>query len=155
MTFVFLFLPIVCAVYFLVRKDLRNYVLLLASVLFYAWGEPRYLAIMILTILINYLGALGVARLDTENTQQYRKMLLGGVIVLNLGFLFYFKYFNFFVDNLNAVFTSNFDVINVVMPIGISFYTFQAISYVIDVYRREVPVQKNVYKLALYICLFP
>ena len=155
MTFVFLFLPIVCAVYFLVRKDLRNYVLLLASVLFYAWGEPRYLAIMILTILINYLGALGVARLDTENTQQYRKMLLGGVIVLNLGFLFYFKYFNFFVDNLNAVFTSNFDVINVVMPIGISFYTFQAISYVIDVYRREVPVQKDVYKLALYICLFP
>ncbi len=155
MTFVFLFLPIVCAVYFLVRKDLRNYVLLLASILFYAWGEPRYLAIMILTILINYLGALGVARLDTENTQQYRKMLLGGVIVLNLGFLFYFKYFNFFVDNLNAVFTSNFDVINVVMPIGISFYTFQAISYVIDVYRREVPVQKDVYKLALYICLFP
>ena len=155
MTFVFLFLPIVCAVYFLVRKDLRNYVLLLASVLFYAWGEPRYLAIMILTILINYLGALGVARLDTENTQQYRKMLLGGVIVLNLGFLFYFKYFNFFVDNLNAAFTSNFDVINVVMPIGISFYTFQAISYVIDVYRREVPVQKDVYKLALYICLFP
>ena len=125
MTFVFLFLPIVCAVYFLVRKDLRNYVLLLASILFYAWGEPRYLAIMILTILINYLGA------------------------------FYFKYFNFFIDNLNAAFTSNFDVINVVMPIGISFYTFQAISYVIDVYRREVPVQKDVYKLALYICLFP
>ena len=155
MTFVFLFLPIVCAVYFLVRKDLRNYVLLLASILFYAWGEPRYLAIMILTILLNYLGALGVARLDTENTQQYRKLLLGGVIVLNLGFLFYFKYFNFFIDNLNAAFTSNFDVINVVMPIGISFYTFQAISYVIDVYRREVPVQKDVYKLALYICLFP
>ena len=155
MTFVFLFLPIVCAVYFLVRKDLRNYVLLLASILFYAWGEPRYLAIMILTILINYLGALGVARLDTENTLQYRKLLLGGVIVLNLGFLFYFKYFNFFIDNLNAAFTSNFDVINVVMPIGISFYTFQAISYVIDVYRREVPVQKDVYKLALYICLFP
>ena len=155
MTFVFLFLPLVCAVYFLARKDLRNYILLLASILFYAWGEPRYLAIMILTILINYLGALGVARLDTESTQKYRKMLLGGVIILNLGFLFYFKYFNFFIDNLNAAFASNFDVIDVVMPIGISFYTFQAISYVIDVYRREVPVQKDVYKLALYICLFP
>ncbi len=155
MTFVFLFLPIVCAVYFLVRKDLRNYVLLLASILFYAWGEPRYLAIMILTILINYLGALAITRLDTDKTQKYRKMALGGIVVLNLSFLFYFKYFNFFIDNLNAAFTSNFDVIDVIMPIGISFYTFQAISYVIDVYRREVPVQKDVYKLALYICLFP
>ena len=152
MTFVFMFLPIVSAIYLLARKELQNYILLLASILFYAWGEPRYLAIMILTILVNYIGANYISR---SHNPKHRKLLLMGTILVNLGFLFYFKYFNFVMDNLNQLFNARFSFVDVVMPIGISFYTFQALSYVIDVYRKEVKAQKDIYKLALYITLFP
>ena len=152
LTFLFMFLPIVCAVYFLARNDIRNYILLIASIIFYAWGEPRYLAIMILTILINYVGANYISR---SRNQLHRKLILGITIIANLSSLFYFKYFNFVMDNINAAFNANISFIDVVMPIGISFYTFQAMSYVIDVYRQEVKVQKDIYKLALYITLFP
>ena len=152
MTFVFMFLPIVCTAYLLARKDLKNHILLIASILFYAWGEPRYLAIMIMTILINYIGANYISR---SKKSGHRKWLLGITIVLDLSFLFYFKYFNFFVENVNELFKTNYNFIKVIMPIGISFYTFQAMSYLVDVYRGEVKVQKDIYKLALYICLFP
>ena len=152
MTFVFMFLPIVCSVYLLARKDLQNYILLIASILFYAWGEPRYLAIMFLTILVNYIGANYISR---SKNQKHRKLLLMATIIVDLSFLFYFKYFNFVMDNINAVFNMDIKFIDVVMPIGISFYTFQAMSYVIDVYRKEVKAQRDIYKLALYITLFP
>ena len=170
--FLFLFLPIVCALYLLVRKELKDYVLLLASIFFYAWGEPRYVAVMLLTIIINYVGALWVANLNSKKKVWGFTLLLGERTKLNcscsaakltllltilgdLSFLFYFKYFNFFVENINALFGGHIDFIKVIMPIGISFYTFQAISYVVDVYREEVEPQKNIYKLALYITLFP
>lgn len=152
MTFVFVFMPLVMTVYLLSKKEIRNYVLLAASIIFYAWGEPRYLAIMIVTIFVNYFGALLVDRYVEEYK---RKLILGVTVLVDLGFLFYFKYFNFVIDNVNAVFQLNFDFIDVVMPIGISFYTFQAMSYLIDVYRREVGAQKDINKLALYIVLFP
>ncbi len=152
MTFVYLFLPIVCSVYLLVRNDLKNYVLLAASILFYAWGEPSYLAVMILTILINYTGANYISR---SKNKRHRKQILCLTILLDLSFLFYFKYFNFVMDNINAVFEANFNFVDVIMPIGISFYTFQALSYVVDVYRGETKVQRDIYKLALYITLFP
>lgn len=152
MTFVFMFLPIVCTAYLLARKDLQNHILLIASILFYAWGEPRYLAIMIMTILINYVGANYISR---SKNKTHRKWLLGITIVLDLSFLFYFKYFNFFIENINELFKTDINFVKVIMPIGISFYTFQAMSYAIDVYRGEVKVQKDIYKLALYICLFP
>ncbi len=150
MTFVFMFLPIVCAIYLLVRPEIKNYVLLIASMLFYAWGEPRYLAIMILTIVINYFGAYFISR-----SNHHKKYILAITVIANLSFLFYFKYFNFVMRNINDAFDAQFNVINVIMPIGISFYTFQALSYVVDVYRGEVKVQKDIYKLALYISLFP
>ena len=170
--FLFLFLPIVCALYLLVRKELKDYVLLLASIFFYAWGEPRYVAVMLLTIIINYVGALWVANLNSKKKVWGFTLLLGERTKLNcscsaakltllltilgdLSFLFYFKYFNFFVENINELFGGHIDFIKVIMPIGISFYTFQAISYVVDVYREEVEPQKNIYKLALYITLFP
>ncbi len=152
MVFIYLFLPIVCTLYLLVRKDLQNYVLLAASILFYAWGEPSYLVIMLLTIILNYVGANYISRSRNDN---HRKAILALTICLNLGMLFYFKYFNFVIDNINSLFGANFSIIKVVMPIGISFYTFQAMSYLIDVYRGEAEVQRNIYKLALYICLFP
>ena len=152
MTFVFMFLPIVCTLYLLSRKELQNYILLIASILFYAWGEPRYLAIMLLTILTNYIGANYISRSHKNN---HRKEILVITVLINLGFLFYFKYFNFVIDNINDLFSANIKAIKVIMPIGISFYTFQAMSYLIDVYRGDVKAQKNIYNLALYICLFP
>lgn len=152
MTFLFVFMPLVMVVYFLSKKEIRNYVLLIASIIFYAWGEPRYLAIMIITILVNYAGAI---LLDKHYSSRQRLWIVSLTIVLDLSFLFYFKYFNFVVDNINGVLATDFQLLDVIMPIGISFYTFQAMSYLIDVYRREVPAQKDVYKLALYIVLFP
>ena len=150
MTFVFMFLPIVLALYLVTKKELHNPILLIASIIFYAWGEPKYLAIMLLTILVNFWGAIAV-----DKYQKYKKFLLSGTIIVNLAFLVYFKYFNFLIDNCNNLFHSHIEPLNIIMPIGISFYTFQALSYVVDVYRGECKVQKDIYKLALYICLFP
>lgn len=152
MTFVYVFLPIVCSIYLLVRKELQNYILLLASILFYAWGEPRYLAVMFLTILVNYGGAVLI---NDSKSKLKRKILLFLTIGVDLSFLLYFKYFNFFIENCNELFNADISFIKVIMPIGISFYTFQGLSYLVDVYRGDVPVQKDICKLALYICLFP
>ena len=150
-SFVFAFLPLVLLLYYL-RSGLtwRNNVLLGASILFYAWGEPRYLLILLISVTITWLAAIAV--------EKWRRFALPSIIIallLDLGILVYFKYTNFILENLSAVFSHELDMIHVVMPIGISFYTFQAISYLIDVYRREVPVQHNLYTLLLYITLFP
>lgn len=150
MTFVFMFLPIVLVLYLVTKKELHNPILLTASIIFYAWGEPKYLAIMLLTILINFFGAIVIDKFKT-----HKKLALVLTIIANLSFLIYFKYFNFLIENCNSIFHSHFDTLSIIMPIGISFYTFQALSYVIDVYRDECKVQKDIYKLALYICLFP
>lgn len=150
MTFVFLFLPIVATLYFLSRRELKNHVLLVASIVFYAWGEPDYLAIMIATIIINWAGALCI-----EKYRKKARSILSCTICADLSFLFYFKYFNFVVENINALCSADISLIDVVMPIGISFYTFQAMSYLIDVYRREAQAQRDLAKLALYITLFP
>ena len=150
MTFVFMFLPILLVLYLITKKELHNPILLIASIIFYAWGEPKYLAIMLLTILINFFGAIAVDKFKT-----HKKLALVLTIIANLSFLIYFKYFNFLIENCNNLFHSHIHALNVIMPIGISFYTFQALSYVIDVYRGECKVQKDIYKLALYICLFP
>lgn len=150
MSFIYIFLPVVCFLYLAARKELHNPILLIASILFYAWGEPRYLAIMLVTIMVNYLGALLVEKYPLK-----KKFTLVITIVANLGFLIYFKYFNFILENINSIFHTNIDFIKVIMPIGISFYTFQAMSYLIDVFRGECRAQKDIYKLALYICLFP
>ena len=162
MTFIFVFLPVLLFIYLVAKKELRNPILLFASIIFYAWGEPKYLAIMLMTILINYIGAIAIDKVFKQEEKTNRffkifspKVLLVLTIIANLSFLFYFKYFNFLITNINLLFRSNLDPLNVIMPIGISFYTFQALSYIIDVYKREVEVQKDVYKLALYICLFP
>ena len=136
--------------YLITRKELHNPILLIASIIFYAWGEPRYLAIMLVTIMVNYLGALLIEKYPLK-----KKLTLTLTIAANLGFLIYFKYFNFILGNINALLHTNIDFIKVVMPIGISFYTFQAMSYLIDVYRGECKAQKDIYKMALYICLFP
>ncbi|MCR4881478.1 MAG: MBOAT family protein [bacterium] len=168
MTFIYIFLPILLFLYLVTKKELHNPILLAASIIFYAWGEPKYLAIMLMAILINYLGAICIecAIYCTKEEQSplfvssvkrlfSPKLILVCTIIANLSFLVYFKYFNFLVSNANSLFGAHLEPLDIIMPIGISFYTFQALSYVIDVYRGEVKVQKDLYKLALYICLFP
>ena len=150
MSFIFLFLPAVCLLCFVSKKEWHNFILFAASILFYAWGEARYLFVMLMIIFINYFGALFI-----EKYPQFKKITLVVSVVANLSFLFYFKYFNFVLDNLNNLLSFDIKFIEVIMPIGISFYTFQAMSYLIDVYRGECRAQKNLYKLALFICLFP
>ena len=129
-TFIYFYLPTVLAVYFLLPVRYRNGWLLAASFLFYAWGEPNYLVIMLLTIFINYFAAILVSK---QKTKAAKFIVLWLSIIVDLSMLGYFKYFNFFVENINLLFKGNIDFIKVVMPIGISFYTFQALSYVIDV----------------------
>ncbi len=150
MTFIYVFLPIVVLLYLITKKEFHNPILLTASIIFYAWGEPKYLSIMLLTIIINYFGAICIEKYNNNKKAVLILTLLG-----NLGFLVYFKYFSFILENINGIFHSHISIPDVIKPIGISFYIFQAMSYLIDVYREEVKPQKDIYKLALYICLFP
>lgn len=149
-TFLFLFLPIVVGVYYLLPRTFRNEFLLFASLLFYAFGEPRYLLVMIATILTNYFGTLLICKFN-----KFKKIFLIATILVDLGFLCYFKYIDFLIQSFNDIFKTNVDILHIALPLGISFYTFQAISYTVDVYRGEIQPQKNLYKLALYITLFP
>lgn len=152
-TFLYVFLPVVCLLYFLCPKAFRNIILLIASIIFYAWGEPKYFCVMLITIVLNYFGARLIDRF--KNYKKPKTFILIMSILLDFGFLFYFKYFDFLIENINSVFHSGFNLLNIALPIGISFYTFQAVSYLIDVYRGEVCVQKSFCKLALYISFFP
>lgn len=136
--------------YYLCGKKLRNIVLLASSIVFYAWADYRYLIIMFSIIFISYAGTL----LFTSK-QNYKKILLFLTVIGNLSFLIYFKYFNFIAENLNRVVNFNFTALDLVLPVGISFYTFQALSYVFDVYQKKTKPEKNFLNLALYICLFP
>ncbi|MEG1141701.1 MAG: MBOAT family O-acyltransferase [Clostridia bacterium] len=138
--FLFLFLPIVLISYYSLNNKFKNYVLLLASLFFYAWGEPKYIYLMIFSILINYLFGLKVS----EDSKSNKKLWLILSVVFNLGLLVIFKYADFL-----------FGIKGIKLPLGISFFTFQTMSYVIDVYRKDGKVQKNISDLALYISLFP
>ena len=145
--FLFLFLPAVLVLNYIIPKKYiaaKNVVLLIASLFFYAWGEPKNVLLMLLSIAVNYVCGLLLGRFDSD--EKKRKVVLWVSVVFNLGLLFFFKYFNFVTGGL-------FPVIK--LPIGISFFTFQIMSYTIDVYRRSVEPQKNLVKLALYISLFP
>ena len=154
--FLFVFFPLILALNFLVCKTLKqkNIVLTLFSLFFYAYGGPKYLIIMIISIMINYFFGLIVDKFRNKNCFKV-KIVLGLSVFTNLSILCYFKYYNFFVENLNNIFNVNIPALNVVLPIGISFYTFQAMSYVIDIYRGNGSVQKNPLNVALYISLFP
>lgn len=152
-TFLWFFLPAVFIIYRLLAPKYRNILLLLASILFYAWGEPVYVVLMLFSITLNY--AFGIL-VDRFTSSVSRKIALAVCILMNLLLLGYFKYFDFFASTVNNLFQNPvIGIRNIVLPIGISFYTFQALSYVIDVYRKETKVQKNYLSLALYVSFFP
>ena len=156
MTFLWIFLPATLLLYLLAERfqriALENFVLLSASLIFYAWGEPFYIFLLLFSVLMNYV----FGRLLEAERPRFRKWILACGVLSNLGLLAFFKYFNFFAGYINrflgqdAVPLSEFT-----LPLGISFYTFQAMSYVIDVYRKEVTAQRNFFSLLLYISLFP
>lgn len=152
MVFLWIFLPVVFIGYRLLDKRFQNAGLLLVSLLFYAWGEPAYILLMLASIFINYLFGLFLDKMDTPLS---RKLVLTLAILINLAILCFYKYAGFLVNSVNTIFSLDLPVPNIPLPIGISFFTFQAMSYVIDLYRGEYPVQKNVASLALYISFFP
>ena len=155
LTFLFLFFPIVIGVYYLCPRALRNLWLLAASLLFYAWGEPVYIRLMVASILFNYLCGLGVAALQKREKKRLAKGLLILCIAGNIGALGLFKYADLLIGTVNNIAGSKIALLELALPIGISFYTFQALSYVIDVYRGTVAAQKNPITFGTYIALFP
>ena len=152
LTFLCIFLPVVLALYYLLPTlRIRNVLLIIVSLLFYAYGEPVYVLLMIASIIINYIfGRL----LGTENKKK-RQWILAIAVIINIGLLVVFKYLDMMVQTVNQLCGSEIPLAGLALPIGISFFTFQALSYVIDVYRREVEPQKNLWNVMLYISFFP
>ena len=150
--FLFYFLPIVLLLYFLVPFKLKNAVLLLASLVFYAWGEPKYVVLMIASILLFFFCGLAIGKAQEK---KWKKVWLTVSIVCSLALLAVFKYADFFVESFNAVTGLSVPLLKLALPIGISFYTFQCLSYTVDVYRGNAQVQKNVVSFGAYVALFP
>lgn len=151
--FLFYFLPTVLVVYFIVPRKAKNIVLLLFSLFFYAWGEPVYILLMLFSICMDYFLGLWLERVKEKPGGA--KKVLALAVVLNVALLGFFKYADFFVENINALTGLSIPALNIPLPIGISFYTFQAMSYLIDLYRGDVPVQRNIISFGTYVSLFP
>lgn len=149
-TFLFYFLPVVLAIYYLVPNKWKNIVLLIASFIFYSYGEPKYVFLMLFSIICTYIFGLLI-----DKYKKHSKLFLTLFICISVGLLIYFKYINFIIKNINLWLNNKLDFIHVALPIGISFYTFQMISYIVDVYRGQAKVQKSILKLAMYVSLFP
>lgn len=153
--FLYFFLPITLIVYYLSPKRFRNFILLIASLIFYAWGEPIYILIMLFSTVFDYINGLLIDKFQKKNQDKYAKIVLIVSVVGNLAILGFFKYSDFLISNINSLFNSNISLLAIALPIGISFYTFQTMSYTIDVYKQNVKAQKNFISFATYVTLFP
>lgn len=151
-TFLYYFLPMVVLVYFLVPEKFKNTVLLIASLIFYGWGEPKYLFLMIGSILMFYICGI---QIEKNTDQSKKKLWLIVSIVTSVSLLGIFKYADFFIESFNKVSGMNISLLRLALPVGISFYIFQCLSYTIDLYRKKVQVQKNLINFATYVSLFP
>jgi len=154
--FIFLFFPIVLFGYYIVlrkKRKAQNVFLFLSSLFFYAWGEPWFVFVMIFSVMANWIFGLLVDRHRDDKTKS--RLVIVSMLIVNLSIIFVFKYLVFTLTNINGLLHSNFNIPNILLPIGISFFTFQAISYVIDVYRKDGEVQKNPLNVGLYISFFP
>lgn len=155
LTFLFVFLPIILIVYYISTRKIRNAILFIGSLVFYAWGEPVYIVIMLFSTIFDYINGLLIKKYkETKQIKKARTILINSIIV-NLGVLCFFKYSNFFIGNVNNIFNLDIHLLNIVLPIGISFYTFQTMSYTIDVYLEKVEVQKNIIDFGSYVTFFP
>ena len=148
--FMFFFFPLFLLLYYLVPYKLKNYCLLIFSLVFYAWGEPIYIVLMIFSCLLNYISGLLIEKYPNK-----RKLWLILSIIINLALLGFYKYADFLIENINSIFGFDIDKFNIALPIGISFFTFQTMSYVIDVYRKEVKASHNFFTFTTYVSMFP
>ncbi|MBQ2946742.1 MAG: MBOAT family protein [Bacilli bacterium] len=156
LTFLFGFLPVLFLIYFICRNNFaKNIILLLFSLIFYAWGEPKYIFLMLFTVLIVYIFGILIDRCDKTKKYIRKKVFFIICIVLLIFSLVFFKYSNFIFQNINNIFGANIKTLKIVLPIGISFYTFQILSYIIDLYNKKIKVQNNFFNLALYVSFFP
>ncbi len=153
--FLFRFLPIVLVLYYIAPRKLKNTVLFLASLVFYAWGEPVYVVLMIFSTIFNYIFGILVDRAKAREKVKAAKAVVAVSVVVNLAILGYFKYADFLIANVNAIFKTSIPSLKLALPIGISFYTFQTMSYIIDVYRGDAKAQKNIISFGTYVALFP
>lgn len=151
--FLFQFLPLFLLIYFISSKKLKNLILFLFSLLFYAWGEPIYICLMLFSTLFDYTNGLLIEHFGLKNIKS--KIVLIIDLIGNLGLLFVFKYYDFFINNINNIFNLDLGFLGVALPIGISFYTFQTMSYTIDVYKGVVPAQHNIISFGAYVSMFP
>ncbi|WP_267379478.1 MBOAT family O-acyltransferase [Bacillus sp. GM_Baccil_2] len=151
--FLFMFLPLALIIYYVSPKILRNFILFIVSLIFYAWGEPVYIVIMIFSTIFDYFN--GVLIDKYRDRKGITKAIFINSIIVNLGILAFFKYYGFVMDNTNTIFNLNIQVESLPLPVGISFYTFQTMSYVIDVYLGKVQAQKNIISFGTYVTMFP
>ncbi len=153
--FIFVFLPITLILYYLVPFKLKNFVLLVVSLIFYAWGEPVYVFLMILNIVINYISGLEIETYRRQGKMRQAKWAFIVTLVVNLLVLGFYKYYGFFISNLNVILPIKIPYHELALPIGISFYTFQTLSYVIDVYKGSLAAQRNIITFGSYVTMFP
>lgn len=151
--FLFVFLPVFLGIYYVCPKKYRNLVLLIFSLIFYSWGEPIYVGIMIFSTLVDF--TIGLIIDKHRSSKIIPKAALITSVVINLGMLGFFKYSGFFIENINNIFNVDIEVLKLALPIGISFYTFQTMSYTIDLYRNKISVQKNIISFGSYVTMFP
>lgn len=155
LTFILLFLPFTAVFYFVIPKSWRNAFLLVMSMIFYAWGEPRFLAVMLLEIITVWAGAIGIGIAAERGSERLAGLLTALTVSSLVIILAIFKYLDFIIENAIRLTGAELTLPGIVLPLGISFYTFQALSYAIDVRRGNVKAERNIYTVALYISLFP
>lgn len=153
--FICIFLPVTLILYYVVPRKAKNLILLIMSLVFYAWGEPVYVLLMMFSIVYNYFAARSISYYRESENKSMKLFVFILCLIINLGLLCFFKYYGFFVENINALFHLSLPIRSIALPIGISFYTFQTLSYVIDVYRGNVQVQRNIINFGAYISMFP
>lgn len=153
--FLFRFLPAVLILYFIVPKKYKNFVLFIVSLIFYGWGEPIYICLMLFSTILDYSVGRGIERSRLKGSEKGAKLALCCSVVINLGLLGFFKYSDFLINTVNAVFKTEIPNLNLSLPIGISFYTFQTLTYSIDVYRKKVDTQHNIINFGTYVSMFP
>lgn len=153
--FLFRFLPAVLILYFIAPRRFRNFILFITSLIFYAWGEPVYVVLMLFSTVVDFTHGMLVDRYKKQGNMKAAKRAVASAMIINLALLGFFKYADFIIGNINALTGASIPLLNLALPIGISFYTFQTMSYTIDVYRGEAQVQKNIISFGAYVVLFP
>lgn len=153
--FIFYFLPLTLLLYYAGPSRLRNLVLLVISLVFYSWGEPVYISIMLFSTVFDYGNGIAIEKCLSSGRKRAARAVLLLSVAGNLGILGFFKYSNFFIETINAAGGTDFPLLEIALPIGISFYTFQTMSYTIDVYLGQAKAQRNLIQFAAYVAMFP